>query len=241
VKRRARVVLADSHPIVLDALDRLFGAAPDFRVAARCGTTAETLAAVREHRPDLVVVEPTLPGADRTSIVHLLRREKSTAHIVLFAAALGDGEALEALRLGVRGMVLKEQDPQQLLQCARKVLAGGHWIEKNAASQALEMLLRREAGVRELRTVLTPRELDLVRMVCDGLGNEAVAERLAISRGTVKVHLHHIYRKLRIRGRVELILYAQRHQLASGSASMPPSLAAPARPRRRPTPPPVEV
>jgi len=239
MKRRARVVLADAHPIVLDALDRLFGAAPDFRVAARCATTAATLAAVREHGPDLVIVEPTLPGADGSSILQLLRREKSKAHLVLFAAALGDDEALDALRLGVRGMVLKEQDPQQLLQCARKVLAGGHWIEKNAASQALEMLLRREAGVRELRTVLTPRELELVRMVCDGLSNEAAAERLAISRGTVKVHLHHIYRKLKIRGRVELILYAQRYQLAARTTTTPPSLAAPARPRRRLTPPPV--
>jgi DNA-binding NarL/FixJ family response regulator len=133
--------------------------------------------------------------------------------VVLFAASLSDTEAIEALRLGVRGMVLKEQPPEQLVRCVRKVHAGGQWIEKTAIGNALQTLLRREAGTREIATVLTPREVELVRMVAHGLGNETIAQRLLISPGTVKVHLHHVYRKLKLAGRVQLMLYAQEKQL----------------------------
>lgn len=210
---RIRLVLADEHPIVLEGLARVFRAERDFRVVARCQTGAETLAAVRAHRPHLLVLDPHLPVANGVSVLQQLQREHPTTKAILFAASLSDTEAIEALRLGVRGMVLKEQPPEQLVRCARKVHAGGQWIEKTAIGNALQTLLRREAGTREIATVLTPREVELVRMVAHGLGNETIAQRLLISPGTVKVHLHHVYRKLKLAGRVQLMLYAQQKQL----------------------------
>jgi DNA-binding NarL/FixJ family response regulator len=210
---RIRVVLADDHPIVLEGLERLFRAERDFRIVARCQTGDETLAAARAHRPHLLVLDPHLPGTNGLTILHQLQRDHPKTKVVLFAASLSDTEAIEALRLGVRGMVLKEQPPEQLVRCARKVHAGGQWIEKTAIGNALQTLLRREAGTREIATVLTPREVELVRMVAHGMGNETIAQRLLISPGTVKVHLHHVYRKLKLAGRVQLMLYARDKQL----------------------------
>jgi DNA-binding NarL/FixJ family response regulator len=99
--------------------------------------------------------------------------------------------------------------PQMLVQCVRKVHAGEQWLERRSVGRALEKLLSREAGSREVAGVLTPREIEVVRMVASGSRNKEIADRLSISEGTVKIHLHHIYEKLHLNGRLELARYAQ--------------------------------
>jgi len=207
------IVLADDHPIVLDGLENLFRLEPDFRVVARCVNGEESLAAVRRHRPDVLILDIHMPRNDGLSVVRELRREKLQTQVVLLAAALEDEEVMEALRLGVRGMLLKELAPQMVVRCVRKVHAGEQWIEKQSFGRALDSLLRREAGEREAAGVLTPREIEMVRMVARGLRNKEMSEQLAISEGTVKIHLHNIYRKLKVENRVELILFAQSKRL----------------------------
>jgi DNA-binding NarL/FixJ family response regulator len=208
-----RLVLADDHPIVLDGLENLFRLEPDFRVVARCVNGEECLAAVRRLQPDVLILDIRMPGKDGLAVLRELHREKQPAKVVLLAAALEEEEVLEALRLGVRGMLLKELAPQMVVQCVRKVHAGGQWVEKQAFGRALDTLLRREAGEREAAGVLTPREIEMVGMVAQGLRNKELSQRLAISEGTVKIHLHNIYRKLKVENRVELILYAQAKHL----------------------------
>src|SRR3990172_2775655 len=102
---------------------------------------------------------------------------------------------------------------QLLVQCVRKVHAGEEWLERRSVSLALEKLIRREAGAREVAGLLTPREIEIVRMVASGLRNKEIGARLSVSEGTVKVHLHHIYEKLGVDGRVALTLYAQSQAL----------------------------
>jgi DNA-binding NarL/FixJ family response regulator len=208
-----RLVLADDHPIVLDGLENLFRLEVDFQVVARCVNGEESIAAVRRHRPDVLILDLHMPRKDGITVVRQLVAETLPTKVVLLAAVLEDDEVLEALRLGVRGMVLKELAPRMLVQCVRKVHAGEQWLEMHAFSRALDTLLRREAGEREAADVLTPREIEMVRMVASGLRNRELSERLAISEGTVKIHLHHIYRKLKVDNRVELILYAQSKKL----------------------------
>ena len=106
-------------------------------------------------------------------------------------------------------MVLKEMAPHLLVQCVRKVHAGEQWLEKRSVSLALETLLRREAASREVAKVVTARELEIVRMVASGLRNKEIAERLFISEGTIKMHLHNIYGKLGVDGRLQLARYAK--------------------------------
>ena len=208
-----RLVLADDHPIVLDGLETLFRLEPDFEVAARCISGEETVVAVRRHRPDVLVLDIHMPRKDGLAVLRDLQHDKLPTKVVLLAAVLEEDEVLEAMRLGVRGMVLKELAPQMVVQCVRKVHAGEQWLEKHAVSRVVDSLLRREAGEREAANVLTPREIEMVGMVARGLRNKEMSKRLAISEGTVKIHLHHIYRKLKVENRVELILYAQSKRL----------------------------
>jgi two-component system nitrate/nitrite response regulator NarL len=208
-----RLVLADDHPIVLDGLTSLFHLEPDFQVVARCVNGEETLAAVRSHRPDVLILDVHMPREDGFEVLRELRRDSRPTRVVLLAAALEEDEVLEALRLDVRGIVLKELAPQLLVQCVRKVHAGGQWVEKQLSSRALDTLLRREASQRDRKPGLTPRELEIVRMLASGLRTADMAKRLAISEGTLKIHLHNVYKKLKVQNRVELVLYAQSKKL----------------------------
>ena len=208
-----RLVLADDHPIVLNGLESLFHLEPDFQVVARCVNGEETLAAVRQHRPDILILDIHMPRKDGLEVLRELDQDQLPTRVVLLAAALEEHEVLEALRLGARGMVLKELAPQLLVQCVRKVHAGGKWLEKQLSARALDTLVRRDADARDGKRDLTPRERDIVVMATAGLPTKEMARRLSISEGTVKIHLHNVYKKLKVQNRVELVLYAQAKKL----------------------------
>jgi DNA-binding NarL/FixJ family response regulator len=203
------LVLADDHPIILDGLELLFRSEPDFLVLARCVNGREALQAVRQHRPDVLILDIRMPGMDGLAVLRQLREENLPTQVVILTVSLGEDELMVLVRLGVRGVVLKEMAPQLLVQCVRKVHAGEQWLEKRSFGRAMEKMLSREAGMREVTDALTPREVEIVRMVAAGLRNKEISDRLSISEGTVKIHLHHIYEKLHLEGRLELALYAQ--------------------------------
>jgi DNA-binding NarL/FixJ family response regulator len=209
-----RLVLADDHPLIVTGLVNLFLLEDDFVVVATCADGEEALLAVRQHRPDVLVLDIRMPGKSGLAVARQMREEKLPTQLVLLTAAIGDDEMMEAVSLGVPGIVLKEMAPQLLVQCIRKVHAGGQWLERGCARQVMEKMLRRESGAREVAILLTQRETELVRMVAQGLRNKDIADRLFISEGTVKVHLHNIYEKLQLDGRMALLRYAQEKGLA---------------------------
>jgi DNA-binding NarL/FixJ family response regulator len=209
VTEAIRVVLADDHPLMLKAMDDLLRGEGGFRVEAQCPDGETALNAVRTYRPDILVLDLRMPRRDGISVLREIRSEQLPTRVVLLAASLDDEEMLEASRLGVGGVVLKEMAPRMLVQCIRKVHAGEPWIERRAAARMFEMLLRREAGAREISKLLTAREVDVLRMTASGLRNREIADRLHISEGTVKTHLHSIYEKIQVRSRAELIIYCR--------------------------------
>jgi DNA-binding NarL/FixJ family response regulator len=204
-----RLVLADDHPLILDGLESLFRLEEDFEVLARCADGVQALDAVRRLQPDVLVLDIRMPGKDGLQVARELQAEKLPSRVVLLAAELDEEQALEAVRSGVKGIVLKEMAPKLLVQCIRKVYAGEQWVERRSDRCALEKMLRREAGTQEVAGILTPREIDIMRMVAKGFRNREIAERLSISEGTVKMHLHNIYEKLGVDGRLALLRYAQ--------------------------------
>lgn len=207
------LVLADDHPIVLNGLLQLMSAEPDIRVLASCSDGAQALAAVRLHAPDLLLLDIRMPVMDGLAVLRTLRAEQLGTHVVILTAALDEEEVLEAIRLGVRGVVLKEMAPQLLLQCLRKVHAGGEWLEKRSVARALDKMLRHENELQQVARVLTVREIELLKLAASGYSNAEIAQRLFISEGTVKVHLHRIYDKLQLKSRVALTLYAKEKML----------------------------
>jgi two-component system, NarL family, nitrate/nitrite response regulator NarL len=200
------LVLADDHPIVLSGLENMFRRERDCRVVASCVDGVEALRAIDRHRPSVAVLDLRMPRLHGLGVLRQIRKDGSPTRMVLLAAVMDDDDLLEAVELGVKGIVLKEMAPTLVVQCVREVHAGGQWLEKRTVTQALDKLVRREAGTRELEKVLTARELEIARAVADGLRNKEIADRLGIAEGTVKIHLHAIYEKLNIDGRVALVL-----------------------------------
>jgi DNA-binding NarL/FixJ family response regulator len=205
-----RLVVADDHAIVLKGLASLLALEPDLTVVATCADGEAALEAVRRHGPDVLLLDVRMPGPmDGLGVLRALRGTPHSPRVILLSAAVDEDEMLEAMRLGVAGIILKDRPPEILLKGIRKVHAGEQWIDKQSVSRALERMLRREAGEREIARVLTPREIDIIRLVAQGLGTKAIAARMSIAEGTVKTHLHHIYEKLNLDGRVALTLFAR--------------------------------
>ena len=211
--RRIRIVLADDHVIVLDGLEQLFRLEPELEVVARSTTAEAAVKAVQEHRPDVLVLDLVMPGHDGMWVLRELSELNLPTRTVLLTAHVEENRLVEAIRLGVWGIVLKEMAPRMLMECVRKVYAGEKWLEQQSVTRAMERMQKRESEIDRLTRLLTPRELEIVRLASEGLRNKEIGERLSITEGTVKIHLHNIYEKLGVTGRSQLILYATKHGL----------------------------
>jgi len=214
-----RLVLADDHRMILEGLEQLFKREPDFEVVATATNGEDALAAVKRHRPDVLVLDVNMPRGNGMWVLRQLQPLRLPTQVVLLTASLEEEEVVEAVRAGVRGLVLKEAAAVSLVECARSVAAGERVLDNAMVSRALDHVLKREASVKELSALLSPRETDIVRMVATGMRNKEIASSLAIGEGTVKSHLHAIYEKLGVHGRVELTRYAYERGLTD-----PPSI-----------------
>ena len=155
------LVLADDHPLILDAMENLFRLEKDLKVVARCLDGEEALKAVRRHKPDILVLDIQMPAKDGLAVLREMRKETLPTRVVILTATLDEEGLTEAVRLGVRGLVLKELAPKLLVQCIRKVQAGELWLEQRLASSALEKLLQRETARNEAFRCCRPEKSKL--------------------------------------------------------------------------------
>lgn len=206
------LVLADDHPVVLAGLTRLLSLEPDLHVQASAINGVEALRLVRELHPDVLLLDLRMPVKDGLAVLREMVRCKLSTNVVVLTAT-NEAEVAEAIELGARGVVLKDMAPQLLVRCIREVAAGRRWIDRASATQTMNRVLKREAVSNMLAKTLTSRELEVARMVGKGMHNKVVAAKLSITEGTAKVHLHHVYEKLRVDGRLGLIRYLQSHGL----------------------------
>jgi DNA-binding NarL/FixJ family response regulator len=206
-------VLADRYPLTLGGLCQLFAREEGFEVLAACADAESILDAVRKHNPAMLVLDVELPDNGAFAVLRQIRREKLLLHVVLLASTPDDHQVLDAMRLGASGVVLREMSPEAVVRCVRNVYAGEQWLEQDAVGRALGRLMRHEMTVRKIARGLTPRETEIARLAIKGLSTKDIAARLAVRQGTVKVHLHNIYDKLHVDGRLGLVLFARRQGL----------------------------
>ena len=202
-----RLVLADDHRIILEGLEQLFSRWEEFQVVATATNGEDALKAVRELKPDILVLDVQMPGRDGLSVLKQIHTEKLPTRVVLLTATLDEDGVLDAMQSGVSGLVLKESAAVLLVQTVKRVMRGERALEPALVSSALDRLAQRE-DARQITEVLSKRETEIVKMVAAGLRNKEIADRLSIGEGTVKSHLHSIYEKLGVHGRVELTMYA---------------------------------
>jgi two-component system, NarL family, nitrate/nitrite response regulator NarL len=200
-----RIVIADDHPVVRRGLAQFIADEDGLQIIEECTDGAAALSAVTRHSPDVLIVDLRMPVMGGLEVLRRVYEMASPPAVIILAGNISDDEVVEAMHLGAKGVVLKEMAPSLLVACIRKVAAGGTWLEKEAVGRTMEKLLR----YQKARDLLTPREVEIVRMVASGLGNREIGEKLFITEGTVKTHLHSVYEKLGVKGRVQLANYAQ--------------------------------
>lgn len=211
------LVLAESYPILLEGMEHVFRAESNFRVLACCTDGNAALRAVQRHRPDVLVLDFHLRGKSALPLLREVGTKFAPTRVVLLAERPTEDEVADAVQYGARGLVLKSMPSRRLVQCIRKVHQGATWIEESSVGRTVDWLLRQAASEREVAKRLTRRELDVLRMAVGGESNKEIADKLTVSEGTVKAHLHHVYEKLGVKGRLELVLYAHDTGLLSHS------------------------
>ena len=199
-----RIVLADDHPMIRTAIEVLLRDT-DYEIAATAETGAQTLQVIEEVRPDILLLDLQMPQGTGMEVVRSVHASGGEPRIVILTAAIDDFSLMEARKLGVSGMVLKNSDPAYLLECLDRVRSGETWIDPELSARVNE--IARTFADRP-RVQLAPRERQLIRFVRQGLRNREIAAELGVTEGTVKVYLHGVFEKVGVSSRTELAVRA---------------------------------
>jgi DNA-binding NarL/FixJ family response regulator len=205
------LVVADRRPLLLRFLEYICSDEPGFQVVAACARADTALETLRLRRPDVLIVDAILPPTGGIGVLRQIRRERLPTRAVLLADAADERHVLEAVQLGFGGIVLRDMTPHALLQCVRKVHAGERCVDRHALPQLVDRRSGAEEEIREFD--LTPRQMEIVRLASEAISTKEIAARLMVTEGTVKVHLHNIYGKLQVDGRIALMLLMMKQGL----------------------------
>jgi two-component system, NarL family, response regulator NreC len=204
-----RVVLADDHQILLAGLQRLIDSKSDMRVVATATDATTAIEAVRGHRPDVLVLDVSMPGGG-LEVARRLREMELPTKIVILTMYAEDRYVMEAVRLGAAGYVLKRAADTELIDAIRAVAVGDAYLTP-AAVRLLLATQQSENGRAE--PALSPREREVLRFTARGFSNLEIAERLFVSPKTVDTYRSRIMAKLDLHRRSELVEYALGHGL----------------------------
>jgi DNA-binding NarL/FixJ family response regulator len=196
-----RVVLADDHPVFLGGLQALIRTDSMFEVVA---TRPNGTAALLELQPDLAILDVSMPGCTGVEVLKDIGSRNLRTRVILLTASAGDHQIVEAVERGVYGLMLKDAAADTLLECMRSVSAGRRWLPSDLVGAALEREGEKRAKTGQVENALTAREREIVSLVAEGLSNKEIARHLGVTDGTVKIHLHNIYRKLDVGNRTAL-------------------------------------
>jgi DNA-binding NarL/FixJ family response regulator len=212
-----QVVIADSQPLTLSGLRSAVADHADIRVLAECKNPERLSDTVRNHSPDVLLVSAEFLDDELDGIEDLISEMQDT-RVILLTSRKDHGFLEGALRCGAKGVFQREKPVHQIPQAIRKVTNGGIWLEPEAAERMLEEVLsnRRTPDPEERKIAqLTPREREMIELICEGLKNKEVSSRLHISEATVAHHLSSIYRKLEVEDRTSLVIYAVKQHLVN--------------------------
>jgi DNA-binding NarL/FixJ family response regulator len=204
-----RVLVVDDHPVLRSGLVQLVSGADDMEVVGSAADGAEALTEARRTSPDVVLMDLQMPGVDGVTATRSILAETTGAQ-VLVLTSFSDGERIvAALDAGAVGYLLKDADPDDVLDGIRSVNRGESPITPRAARE----LLGARAGTASVAQTaqLTPREIDVLGLVREGLANKQIARRLGITERTVKAHLTSAFSRIGVRDRTAAALWAERN------------------------------
>jgi len=211
------VMLVDDHPLLRKGLRQLLAFEEELQIVAEASSGAEAIVLANELDPDLIILDLNMQGMDGHQTLKKLRDDGVTSRIVMLTVSDSNEDVIKAISLGADGYLLKDSDPDELLEQIKKAVHG-KMVLSEAVNAALADAIRRpvEKPATDL-SQLTNREQEILELIAKGRSNKLIARELDISDGTVKVHVKHLLKKLNLRSRVEAAVWMVNFQGKKGN------------------------
>jgi two-component system NarL family response regulator len=194
-----RVMIVDDHPVVCVGLSGIINTQPDMTVVAQADSGKEAVILARKHSPDVILMDLRMPEMSGVKAIEAIRAERPESCVIVLTAYHGDEDIRKALAAGAQSYLLKGMSHRKLLEAIRSVRAGHQYIPRSILNSVPRNLNK---------SALSPREVDILRLIVRGLNSQEIAAALNITRGTVKWHINIILRRLDVSDRTQAVVVA---------------------------------
>lgn len=201
------ILLIDDHPMLRNGVKQLIALDTTLLVVGEASNGEQGVELAKELDPDLILLDLNMPGMNGLDTLDKMRQTSLSGRIVVFSVSNHEDDVVTALKRGADGYLLKDMEPEDLLAALHNA-AGGKMVLSEALTPVLAASLResRPSGDRDIQS-LTPRERDIIKLIAEGLPNKVIARRLNITESTVKVHVKHLLKKMKLKSRVEAAVW----------------------------------
>ncbi|EXF92905.1 transcriptional regulator [Pseudomonas fluorescens HK44] len=207
------ILLVDDHPMMRHGIRQMLELEDDFKIVGEAGNGEEALSLIEPLQPDLVLLDNNMPQMNGIETLRRLRAMHYTGKVLLFTVSDAEDDIRDALRLDADGYLLKDMEPELLIQYIRDALNGA-LVVSPGLTQVMAQALR--APARQAVVELTERERQVLKIIASGFSNKVIGHKLGITEGTVKVHVKNLLHKLGLRSRVEAAVWAMEHLRNAG-------------------------
>lgn len=211
IDARWTVMVVDDHPLFRKGLKDLFSMDERFEIAGEASSGEEGLERLKDHHVDLVLLDMNMKGMDGIATLKAIRDAEIDSKVVMLTVSDSDEDVIAGLRAGADGYLLKDMEPEKILERLGEAMEGGVVISDNLVSLLARALRGGTTPQSSDDAQLTPRERETVALIQEGMSNKHIARELDIAEGTVKVHVKHLLKKLKLKSRVEIAVWAVEH------------------------------
>ena len=213
-----RILLVDDQPLFRGAIAALIAGQDDLEVVGEAENGLEAVEKAHELDPDLVVMDVEMPVMDGVEATRLIREQRPAVKVVMLTVSESDDHVFDAIRLGAHGYLLKDLRPEQLFDRIRSVMRNETPLSPAIAGRLLEEIrtgvtTRSSSATTPEEPSITPRELEILQLVAEGMSNKEIGKKLYITEGTVKNHVHNALEKLHMKNRIQAAAYITRQGL----------------------------
>lgn len=203
----ATLLLIDDHPMLRNGVKQLLSRVPGLTVVGEASDGEQGVTLAAELDPDLILLDLNMPGMNGLETLVRLREKPLSGRVVVFSVSDHEDDVVSALKNGADGYLLKDMEPEDLLAALHQA-ASGKMVLSETLMPILAASLRenRQGSDRSIQQ-LTPRERDILKLLAQGLANKVIARKLSITESTVKVHVKHLLKKMKLKSRVEAAVW----------------------------------